>query len=402
MLETLRGLTYYKGVPLWRHALVIQWALQIISGVIVVVLVTTFFTNITNAIQDREIPYGFSFLSREYQTPIGQHFLPYESSDTFRYAFGVAATNTIVVSVLGVILATALGTVVGVAHISGNWLVSKASLIYIEVFRNVPLLVQLFFWFYVVLALPPVRQGYVIAGRIYINNAGISVPWPSPSSWDAAWVWLAVVLGSIIAAMVLHRALTRREFLTGRPSYPLITGSVTAAATAAVGWLFVSAAFGDSPFAISDPAPQGTFGRIAGGFTISGGLMALLTGLVTYTSSFIAEIVRAGIQSVGRGQTEAARSLGLAPMAALRYVTFPQAQRVIIPPLISQCLNLTKNSSLAGAIGYSDLTNVAKTMTQTAPAVSIYILLAAAYLAISLTYSLIGNLYNRLIRLVEN
>lgn len=338
MLETLRGLTYYKGVPLWRHALVIQWALQIISGVIVVVLVTTFFTNITNAIQDREIPYGFSFLSREYQTPIGQHFLPYESSDTFRYAFGVAATNTIVVSVLGVILATALGTVVGVAHISGNWLVSKASLIYIEVFRNVPLLVQLFFWFYVVLALPPVRQGFVIAGRIYINNAGISVPWPSPSSWDAAWVWLAVVLGSIIAAMVLYRALTRREVLTGRPSYPLITGSVTAAATAVVGWLLVSAAFGDSPFAISDPAPQGTFGRIVGGLTISGGLMALMTGLVTYTSSFIAEIVRAGIQSVGRGQTEAARSLGLVPMAALRYVTFPQAQRVIIPPLISQCL----------------------------------------------------------------
>ena len=402
MLETLRGLTYYKGVPLWRHALVIQWALQIISGVLVVVLVTTFFTNITNAIQDREIPYGFSFLSREYQTPIGQHFLPYESSDSFRYAFGVAATNTIVVSVLGVILATALGTVVGVAHISGNWLVSKASLIYIEVFRNVPLLVQLFFWFYVVLALPPVRQGFVIAGRIYINNAGISVPWPSPSSWDAAWVWLAVVLGSIIAAMVLHRALTRREVLTGRPSYPLITGSVTAAATAVVGWLLVSAAFGDSPFGISDPAPQGTFGRIVGGLTISGGLMALMTGLVTYTSSFIAEIVRAGIQSVGRGQTEAARSLGLVPMAALRYVTFPQAQRVIIPPLISQCLNLTKNSSLAGAIGYSDLTNVAKTMTQTAPAVSIYILLAAAYLAISLTYSLIGNLYNRLIRLVEN
>ncbi len=402
MLETLRGLTYYKGVPLWRHALVIQWALQIISGVTVVVLVTTFFTNITNAIQDREIPYGFSFLSREYQTPIGQHFLPYESSDSFRYAFGVAATNTIVVSVLGVILATALGTVVGVAHISGNWLVSKASLIYIEVFRNVPLLVQLFFWFYVVLALPPVRQGFVIAGRIYINNAGISVPWPSPSSWDAAWVWLAVVLGSIIAVMVLHRALTRREVLTGRPSYPWITGSVTAAATAVVGWLLVSAAFGDSPFAISDPAPQGTFGRIVGGLTISGGLMALMTGLVTYTSSFIAEIVRAGIQSVGRGQTEAARSLGLVPMAALRYVTFPQAQRVIIPPLISQCLNLTKNSSLAGAIGYSDLTNVAKTMTQTAPAVSIYILLAAAYLAISLTYSLIGNLYNRLIRLVEN
>ena len=402
MIEALRGFTYYKGVPLWRHALVLQWALQIVSGVLVVALVTTFFTNITNTIQEREIPHGFSFLSREYQTPIGQHFLPYESSDTFLYAFGVAATNTIVVSIVGVILATALGIVVGVARISGNWLVSRTSLIYIEVFRNVPLLVQLFFWFYVVLELPPVRQGYVIADRIYLNNAGLSLPWPWPANRDAAWTWLAVVLVSIIAAVVLHRALTRREALTGRPSYPFVAGSVAVVATAVVGWQFVSAAFGDSPFVISVPAPQGTFGRIAGGFTISGGLMALLTGLVIYTSSFIAEIVRAGIQSVGRGQTEAARSLGLAPMAALRHVTFPQALRVIIPPLISQFLNLTKNSSLAGAIGYSDLANVAKTMTQTAPAVSIYVLLAAAYLAMSLAYSLIGNLYNRSIRLVSN
>lgn len=402
MIEALRGLTYYKGVPLWRHALVIQWALQILSGVIVVVLVTTFFTNINNTIQDREIPHGFGFLSREYQTPIGQHFLPYESSDSFLYAFGVAATNTIIVSVVGVILATALGIVVGVARISGNWLVSRTSLIYIEVFRNIPLLVQLFFWFYVVLALPPVRQGYVIADKLYINNGGVSLPWPSASNWSTAWVWLAVVLASLIAAMVLHRVLTRRETHTGKSSYPLVSGSVTAVAIAVAGWLFVSVAFGEAPFAISDPAPQGTFGRIAGGFTISGGLMALLTGLVIYTSSFIAEIVRAGIQSVGHGQTEAARSLGLAPMAALRHVTFPQALRVIIPPLISQFLNLTKNSSLAGAIGYSDLANVAKTMTQTAPAVSIYVLLAAAYLAMSLTYSLIGNLYNRSIRLVGN
>ena len=133
---------------------------------------------------------------------------------------------------------------------------------------------------------------------------------------------------------------------------------------------------------------------------MSGGLLALLIGLVMYTSSFIAEIVRAGIQSVNRGQIEAARALGLSPMGTLRQVTFPQALRVIIPPLISQCLNLTKNSSLAGAIGFADLTNVAKTMTQTAPAISIFILIMAAYLAMSLTYSLIGNLYNRRIRIV--
>ena len=164
---------------------------------------------------------------------------------------------------------------------------------------------------------------------------------------------------------------------------------------AAIAWLILSGIFGDSPFSISTPAPQGRFGRIDGGITIRAGMLVLLVGLVIYTSSFIAEIVRAGIQSVGRGQTEAARALGLSPMNTLRQVTFPQALRVIIPPWISQCLNLTKNSSLGGVVGYTDLTNVAITMTQTAPAINIFLMLMAAYLAMSLTWSLIGNLYNR-------
>ena len=166
----------------------------------------------------------------------------------------------------------------------------------------------------------------------------------------------------------------------------------------AITWIVISLVSGDFPYYISSPAPEGRFGRIDGGFTAPAGLVVLLLGLVTYTASFIAEIVRAGIQSVSRGQTEAARALGLTGMETLRNVTFPQALRVIIPPLISQFLNLTKNSSLAGAIGYADLTNVAKTMTQTAPAVSIFILIMLAYLAMSLTYSLIGNLYNQRIR----
>ena len=164
------------------------------------------------------------------------------------------------------------------------------------------------------------------------------------------------------------------------------------------GWVVIGAVFGESPLVISVPEPEGAFRRIGGGFTMSGGLMALMAGLVIYTAAYIAEIVRAGIQSVGRGQRESARALGLSGMTALRHVSFPQAMRVIVPPLISQYLNLTKNSSLAGAIGYSDLTNVAKTMTQTAPAVSIYVMIMAAYLALSLTYSVIGNLYNRRIR----
>ena len=168
----------YQGVAVWRHTKIIQWALQIVSGILVVVLVAWFFTNIVNAVQDREIPHGWNFLDRAYQTPIGQHFLPYESSDSFAYALGVAAVNTLVVSVVGVILATALGIFIGVARLSTNWMVSKLAMVYIEFFRNVPLLVQLFFWFYIILALPPVREGYIIGEGLFINNGGMSMPFP--------------------------------------------------------------------------------------------------------------------------------------------------------------------------------------------------------------------------------
>ena len=397
-MTTIQSRLTYQGIPVWRHVQVIQWAAQIVSGFLVVFLVAWFFYNIASAIEEREIPYGFSFLSRAYQTPIGQHLLPYEKSDSFLYAFGVAAVNTIAVSIVGVILATLVGIFVGVSRLSGNWLLAKLSLVYIEFFRNVPLLIQLYFWFYIVLALPPVREGYVIANRLYVNNGGISMPFPFPQGLAAGIAWLAFAVVAVVAWVVIHRRLTQREITTGVASYPFIAGFAVAVIIGAAAWLVISLA-GSAPFVISQPAPQGTFGRIAGGFTISGGLMALQIGLVLYTSSFIAEIVRAGIQSVGRGQTEAARALGLSTMSTLRNVTFPQALRVIIPPLISQFLNLTKNSSLAGAIGYSDLTSVAKTMTQTAPAVSIFILIMAAYLAMSLSYSLIGNLYNRRIRI---
>ena len=396
----LRGLTY-EGIPLWRHTRIIQWVLQVVSGILVVVLVVWFFANITGAIQARDIPHGFSFLSREYQTSIGQHFLPYESTDTFLYAFVVATTNTIVVSIVGVILATALGIFIGVSRMSGNWLVSKAALVYIEFFRNVPLLVQLFFWFYIVLALPTIQEEYVIADMLHINNRGVSMPWPDPVSAGAAWMFPVVLVVAAFAGVAVHRAMQRRETLTGAASYPMVLGVGASILIVAIGWVALSIAFDGAPFTISIPEARETRGGShlhLGGFTASAGLMALLVGLVMYTSSFIAEIVRAGIQSVGRGQREAARSLGLPYLKALRHVTFPQSLRVIVPPMISQYLNLTKNSSLAGAIGFSDLTNVAKTMTQTAPAVSIFLLIMLAYLAMSLTYSLIGNLYNRHIR----
>lgn len=305
--------------------------MQIASGVLVVVLVSWFIVNIGNAIQDRDIPYGFSFLSREYQTPIGQHFLDYESSDSFLYAFVVAATNTIVVSVIGVILATALGIIVGVARLSDTWFVSKAALVYIEFFRNVPLLLHLFFWFYIVLAFPPIREGYVFANRIYINNAGLSFPWPSPGDLGMAATWAATAVLAVIIGWAVGRRLNRRQLETGVASYPMAVGFAAVVAIGAAAWVILNVAGGGAPFVISDPGPRGTFGRIPGGFTLPDGLIALLVGLVTYTASFIAEIVRAGIQSVGRGQTEASRSVGLSAMSTLRNVTFPQALRVIVP-----------------------------------------------------------------------
>ena len=394
-MATVNRLVTYEGIPIWRHARVIEWALQVVSGVVIVALLIWFFSNIGSAVNDRDIPFGFNFLDREYQTPIGEHFIPYDSSDTFRYAMFVAITNTLLVAVFGVILATALGIVIGVARLSSNWIVSRIALVYIEFFRNVPLLVQLLFWLFIILALPPVRDGFNPFGFIYINNAGISFPGPnSGGDFGATLIWVGIIAVGIVLGVVAYKMLNKRELETGRASYPVIAGVAIAVAVAAVSWALL-AAVSSPPMIITAPEPQGRFGRIGGGVTVRAGLLILLIGLVIYTASFIAEIVRAGIQSVGRGQVEAARATGLTPLQALRHVTFPQALRVIIPPMISQYLNLTKNSSLGGAVGYTDLTNVGITMTQTAPAVSIFVLIMIAYLAMSLTWSAIGNAYNR-------
>ena len=383
----------YQGIPIWRHSRILSWTAQIVSGILVVAAVAFFLSNVSTAMVQRDIPFGFSFLNREYSTPISEHLLPYEESDTFAYAFLVAATNTLMVSIVGVILATALGIIVGAVQLSGNWVISKVATVYVEVFRNVPLLVQLFFWYILLLGLPPVREGFILFNAIYLNNnAGLSFPWPEGQQRPGLWL-LCVVL-AIALAFVVKRYLEYRETRTGNSSYPWLGAIGVVIVGSLVAWL-VWVAIGDAPYVMSVPHPEGRFGHPVGGYTISIELTALLLGLIIYTAAFIAEIVRGGLQSVSRGQSEASRSLGLGTMQTLRFVTFPQALRVIVPPLISQYLNLTKNSSLALAIGYADLTSVAKTMTQTAPAVTIFLIIMGIYLLYSLTYSLIGNLYNR-------
>ena len=384
----------YQGIPIWRHSRVLSWTAQIVSGILVVAAVAFFISNIASAMDSRDIPFNWTFLNREYSTPISETLLPYEESDTFAYAFLVAATNTLMVSVVGVILATTLGIIVGAVQLSGNWVISKVATVFVEVFRNVPLLVQLIFWYILLLGLPSIQQGgIVLFDAVYLNNnAGLSFPWPEGQQLPG--VWVLCVVAFIAVGLVARVLLDRRETRTGQQSYPWLGAVGVALAGAVVAWI-VWVVIGNAPFVMSIPQPEGRFGHPEGGYSISIELTALLVGLIIYTSAFIAEIVRGGLQSVSRGQSEASRSLGLGTMQTLRFVTLPQALRVIVPPLISQYLNLTKNSSLALAIGYADLTSVAKTMTQTAPAVTIFLIIMGIYLLYSLTYSLIGNLYNR-------
>ena len=390
MHNAVTRLLYVQGVPIWRNVIALRWALQIVSAVVVLSAIALFLLNVSREIEARDLPFGFSFLNRAAQIPIGEAIIPYEPSDSYLYGLGVAALNTVKASVLGVILATVLGVIVGVARMSPNWLLSRIALAYIEVFRNIPLIVQLLFWLAIVLTLPKVAESFVVADTVYLNNSGFYLPWLSAQA--GFWPWALITAIGVALAVFAFRRLSRREVETGRPSYPVLTGAVIAIGISLVALLVLS------PLAVDVPQIEGRFGRLQGGAQLSGSFMALLVGLVVYTSAFIAEIVRAGIQSVGKGQTEAARSVGLSAMLTLRHVTFPQALRVIIPPLISQFLNLTKNSSLAAAIGYPDLVSVANTMTQIAPAISLFMIVMLSYLSMSLLYSLLGNLYNRKIR----
>ena len=385
--EAVTRLLYIQGVPIWRNVIALRWALQIVSAVVVLSAIALFLLNVAREIEARDLPFGFSFLDRAAQIPIGEAIIPYQPSDSYLHGLVVAALNTIRASVLGVILATVIGILVGVARLSPNWLLNRLALAYVEIFRNIPLIVQLLFWLAIVLTLPKVAEGFVIADTFYLNNSGFFLPWLSAQ--DGFWPWALISVVGVGLAILAYRRLSRREVETGRQSYPLLAGAGIVVGISLVALLALT------PLTVDVPQIEGSFGRLQGGAELSGNFMALLVGLVVYTSAFIAEIVRAGIQSVGKGQTEAARSVGLSGLLTLRHVSFPQALRVVIPPLISQFLNLTKNSSLAAAIGYPDLVSVANTMTQIAPAISLFMIVMFSYLSMSLVYSLIGNLYNR-------
>jgi general L-amino acid transport system permease protein len=338
---------------------------------------------------------GFGFWDNTAGFDISQTLIEYSTTSTYGRAFWVGLLNTLLVAALGIVFATILGFVIGIARLSKNWLVAKMAGFYVETIRNIPLLLQLLFWYNAVLkALPGIRESLAIPGGGFLNNRGLFLPQPvfAPA---ARYALIALVLG-VVAALVYRAWARRRQMRTGQQAPVLwVALGLTIALPLAVLAL--------SGFPVSFDYPEAGRFNIRGGMEVLPEFMALLFGLAVYTAAFIAEVVRAGILAVVRGQTEAAYSLGLRPSATLRLVVIPQAMRVIIPPLTSQYLNLTKNSSLAVAIGYPDLVQIfaGTVLNQTGQAVEVIVITMAVYLTISLVTSGLMNLYNRRMALVE-
>ncbi|HXC12154.1 MAG TPA: amino acid ABC transporter permease [Stellaceae bacterium] len=378
----------------WRDPAVRGIAYQVLFVAIVVAAGWFLVHNTLVNLGRQNIATGFGFLGREASFAIGESLIAYAPSDTYARAFLVGLVNTLYVAILGIVLATIFGTLIGIARLSRNWLVANLSLVYVETFRNIPLALQLLFWWSLLRAgAPAPRQAWQPLPGFFVSNRGVEFPVPQ-SNPAHLWMFLAFVVG-LAGAVGVSRWAKRRQIATGA-QFP--SGRVGAGLIVGLPLLVFVAA--GAPMALDWPALKGF--NFAGGSAVSPEFTALLLGLIIYTASFIAEIVRAGILSVSWGQTEAASALGLKPGLTIRLVVLPQALRVIIPPITSQYLNLTKNSSLAVIIGYPDLVSIANTtMNQTGQAVEGIALIMAVYLAISLTIALAMNLYNRAVALVE-
>lgn len=319
----------------------------------------------------------------------------YTPSDTYLQAFWVGVINTLKVSILGILFATVLGLFFGVIRLSSNYLVKKIASIYVECFRNIPLLLQILFWYTaVMLQLPPVRQSLTLYQSIYINQRGIYLPWFQPA--QGLKIWIVFVVAGLGAGCLLYLIGIRRLRRSGSVGFPSLWAVTIFMCVAVSGWYLTE----QIPFSLDIPVLQRF--NFTGGIRLTPEFSALLLGLSVYTSSFIAEIVRGGIQSVKRGQREAAKAIGLKEFQILRLVVLPQALRIIIPPLTNQYLNLAKNSSLAIAVGFPDLFNIGNTMmNQTGQSIPVFAIIMFSYLIMSLTTSLFLNWYNRKVRIVE-
>jgi general L-amino acid transport system permease protein len=369
----------------------IFWQIVIVGGALA--LIAYLVANTVENLARQNIASGFDFLGEQAGFAIGEGLIPYEPTDTYLRAIVIGILNTIKVAVTGIIFATIIGVVVGILRLSPNWLMARFASVYIETLRNVPLLLQLFFWYALLVeTLPRAKEAYGPFFGFYLSNRGFNVPLPD----DVGYFGLAIgLLAAVAAVSWLARHNRRVHDATGETRTTLLPSVGIFIAFGLLGW-----AAGGFPTEFDTPALEG-FSFKGGGF-ITAEFLALWLGLTLYTASFIAEIVRSGIQSVGRGQWEAAGALGLRRSQILRFVVLPQALRVIIPPTTSQYLNLTKNSSLAIAIGYPDIVSISgTTLNQTGQAIEGIAIIMAVYLTLSLSISAFMNWYNRRIALVE-
>jgi general L-amino acid transport system permease protein len=384
------------GSSVLYNPLVRKIAFQLTLGVIVVFLIYSAASNAVDRLAQLHIASGFGFLDRPAGFDISQRPIEFSSQSSTNFdAFLIGLLNTLIVGALGIVFATLIGFVVGISRLSRNWLLSNIATVYVELLRNIPLLLQLYFWYRAVLKpLPGPRQSVTVGNAVFLNNRGIYLP-AFDFGGSGAGMLVALVLALIAAAGVAVWG-RRRQYATGRrPPVGLISLALI------LGLPLLAFFLGGGAFTVSVPELKGF--NLVGGVQITPEFGALLVGLTLYTAAFIAEIVRGGILAVSRGQTEASRAIGLTAGQTLRLVVVPQAMRVIIPPLANQYLNLVKNSSLAVAIGYPDLVQIfaGSVLNITNQAVECIAITMAVYLAISLLISAFMNWFNRRVALVE-
>lgn len=379
----------------WRDERFLRIATQVLVLILIVGFAAILTRNMVSSLRKQGIALGFNFLGDSAGFDIGEMLIPYTNTDTFSRALQVGLLNTLVICAVGIALSTALGILVGLARLSENFLVNRLARLFVEAMRNVPLLVLLIFIYTgMFLKLPRVRQAIELPGSVFLSNRGVSMPWGIPTA--SARLYLLVLALAVVGAIVTALMVRQRSRRLDRPQ-PVFSLSLLAFVLIAVlGWFVMP----ESPLRLDLPSVQGL--NFSGGRAFTPEFLALVLGLVIYTAAFIGEIVRAGIQAVSKGQREAARALGLSGNHMLRLIIFPQALRVIIPPLTSQYLNLIKNSTLAVAIGYPDLFAISGTViNQTGRAVEMIALIMGFYLAASLLTAAVMNWYNQRVRLVE-
>jgi general L-amino acid transport system permease protein len=381
-------------IPFWRDPEKRGIVFQIVALAIVGAISYYLFSNTQANLARQNIATGFGFLSNESSFEIGESLIRYSAADSYAKALLVGALNTIKVSFIGIVFTILLGTIIGIARLAKNWLVSRLAGGYIEVMQNIPILLQLFFWYAIFYeSFPSPRQALEPMPGVFLSNRGLIFAVPAENAAFPAMFWAFVI--AVVIGWVLARWAHKRQDRTGQ-IFPIFRVCLALyLLLPAVTWVLYGA-----PTEMDVPALAGF--NFKGGITVSPEFTALLLGLVLYTSAFVAEIVRAGIQSVSHGQVEAAMAVGLRPGQVLRLVILPQASRVIIPPLTSQMLNLTKNSSLAVAIGYADFVAVTNTtINQTGQAIEGVALIMVVYLTFSLSTSAFMNWYNKKVALVE-